>query len=147
MKKTLMISAGILWFASRAMAGGMAEKVVIKFDDAVKSYQDKKGRQIDGSVRFYWADEKAPAKGGGELSAKGMTMQRGSQEERCTKALAVALITFQERAKAEGMNAVVDVRTYFDASTKSGDRNKCLCMGGRSNTRTTVKARLAKISK
>ena len=133
--------------AKAAYAGGKAEQVVIKYDDAVKNYEDKKGRKIDGSVKFYWADEKAPVQGGEELSARGMTMQRGEQEERCVKALAAALITFQERAKSEGKNAVVGIHTYYDASTKSGDRNHCLCIGGNFNTRTTVKGRLAKISK
>jgi len=130
-----------------AQAGGTAEKVEIKFGPEVKSYEDKKGRKIDGSVKFYWADEKAPAKGGEELSARGMTMQRGEQEERCAKALGQALITFQERAKSEGHNAVVGIKTYYDASTFSGSRNKCLCIGGRSNTRTTVKGKLADVGK
>jgi hypothetical protein len=133
--------------AGKVQARGKAEQVEIKFDEAVKSYEDKKGRKLDGSVKFYWADEKAPAQGGDTLSARGMTMQRGSQEERCAKALATALISFQERAKTDGYNAVVGIETFYDSSTKSGSRNKCLCMGGRSNTRTTVKGKLAKVGK
>ena len=133
--------------AKAAYAGGKAEQVSIKYDDAVKNYEDKKGRKIDGSVKFYWADEKAPVQGGEELSARGMTMQRGEQEERCVKALAAALITFQERAKSEGKNAVVGITTYATATEKSGSRNNCLCIGGRSNTRTTVKGKLAQIGK
>jgi hypothetical protein len=150
MKKLSYLGLGLLALtlsipAAKAVAGGTAEQVEIKFDDAVKNFQDKKGRHLDGSVKFYWAAEKAPAKGGDELSARGMTMQRGEQEERCAKALASALITFQERAKKEGHNAVVDIRTYYDADTKSDSRDKCLCIGGRSNTRTTVKGRLADV--
>ena len=149
MRKILVSTAVVaaLLMARHAQAGGKAEKVEIKFDQAVKDYEDKKGRRIDGSVKFFWADEKAPAKGGEELSARGMTMQRGEQEERCAKALAQALVTFQERAKSEGHNAVVDIKTYYDGATFSGSRNKCLCIGGRSNTRTTVKGKLADIGK
>jgi hypothetical protein len=147
MKKFAVLSALVMLAAPMAFAAGSAERVEIKYDDAVKSYQDKKGRQIDGSVKFYWADEKAPVQGGEEISARGVTTQRGSQEERCTKALAQALITFQERAKGEDKNAVVDIRTFYDAGTKSGSRDKCLCIGGRLMTRTTVKGRLAKIGK
>lgn len=139
--------AGALLLSRQAVAGGKNERVEIKYDEAVKNYEDKKGRKIDGSVKFYWADEKAPAQGGEELSAKGMTMQRGEQTERCAKALAQALITFQERAKGEGKNAVVGIKTFYDAGTSSGSRNKCLCIGGSFNTRTTVKGKLANVGK
>ena len=147
MRKTLVTTAVLaaLMVSRAALAGGTAEKVEIKYGPEVKNYEDKKGRKIDGSVKFFWADEAAPAKGGEELSTRGMTMQRGEQEERCAKALGQALITFQERAKSEGKNAVVDIRTFYDAGTFSKSRNKCLCIGGRSNTRTTVKGKLATI--
>jgi uncharacterized protein YbjQ (UPF0145 family) len=36
---------------------------------------------------------------------------------------------FVERAKKEGKNAVVGIETYYDADTKSGSRNECLCIG------------------
>ena len=144
MKKIIMAAIGLtaLMTGPALMAGGKREKVEISFDE-LKGLEDKKGRTLDGSIKFYFADEKSSLKGGEEISARGNTMQKGSQEDRCVKAMLAAFISFQERAKRDGKTAVVDVRTFSEADVSSGSRKKCLCVGGNLRTGTTVKGRLA----
>ena len=143
MKKTLLVMLALASLSGPLVSGGRRDKVEVSFD-SLKGLEDKKGRALDGSVKFYFADEKAPAKGGEEISARGNTMSRGTDEERCERAMLAAFLSFQDRAKKDGMTKVVDVKTYSEADVSSGSRKKCLCIAGGMRVGTVVKGRLAK---
>jgi hypothetical protein len=146
MKKTLLALMGILILTGTMVrpivAGGRADKVEVDFS-ALKDLSDKKGRTLDGSVKFYFADEKTSLKGGDELSARGAKVGHGPDDERCAQALLVAFLSFQERAKREGKTAVINIRTYSSSTDSSGSRKSCQCIAGGFNVHTTVKGQLA----
>jgi hypothetical protein len=145
MKKRLLISlAAFLSLAAGAglQAKGRNEQVEINFSE-LKGMTDNKGRTLDGSIKFYFADEKAPMKGGEEISARGNTFQKGDDIERCKRAMLAAFISFQERAKRDEKTMVVGVRTFYDNGTFSKSRSRCLCAAGGRRVGTTVRGRLA----
>jgi hypothetical protein len=146
MKKTVLALLGILILTGTmvgpVVAGGRADKVEIDFA-ALKDLSDKKGRTLDGSVKFVFADEKTELKGGEELSARGAKIGHGPDEDRCAQALLVAFLSFQERAKREGKTAVVNIRTFSSSTDFSNSRKRCQCIAGGFNVRTTVKGQLA----
>lgn len=128
---------------SRADSADPKPKVEISFDE-FKGMQDKRGRILDGSIKFYFADEQGPKADSEELSARGSTFTSGDPERACRLSLLTAFISFQERAKREGAKAVVDLRTYAEFSVYSKSRRRCLCRSG-NRTFTTVKGRLAQM--
>jgi hypothetical protein len=132
-----------LLLASPLAAGGRRDYVSVAFASA-KDQKTLHDGGLDGSVKFYWSNEGGP-KGGKELSARGFSRRGATDQERCAKAVAAALVSFQKRAKKEGYNAVVDIRTFSERDRSSGDRNKCLCVSGGLGTKTTIKGRLAKL--
>jgi hypothetical protein len=109
---------------------------------AISEENPRHGFVLDGSVRFYFADEDGPAALSDELRARGSTW--GGDSYACRRALVAAFLSFQERAKREGFNAVVGVRTYARLMVNSANRERCLCRVGH-RASTMVKGRLAKI--
>lgn len=144
MKKMFLpiLAALILVPASVLLAKGRNDVVEIDFS-SLKGMADNKGRTLDGSIKFYFADEKAPIKGGEEISARGNTFKGGDDIERCERALLAAFISFQERAKRDEKTMVVGIRTFSDGSNFSKSRSKCLCAAGNRRVGTTVRGRLA----
>lgn len=145
MKKTVLAAATVLaLMQSPLFAGGKHDTLPVTFA-SIQALEDKKGNKLDGSVKFYFADEKAPAKGGEIISSHGNTSGLGRDKEgKCRWALLGAFLKFQERAKREGMTKVVDVKTSSDSDQTSGARDKCLCAVGNVRVGTTVTGRLAK---
>lgn len=142
-RSCLFATAAILLLAAPLAAGGRRDYVTVAFA-AAKDQQTLHGDGLDGSVKFYWSNEGGP-KGGKELSARGFSRRGATDKERCAKAVAAALVSFQKRAKKEGYNAVVDIRTFSESDRFSGDRNKCQCVAGGLGTKTTIKGRLANV--
>jgi hypothetical protein len=145
MKLTILGSLAVaLILATASQAGGRRDYVSVPFS-AAQVLTVRGGDSIDGSVKFIFADEKSPAKGGAELSAKGSSFHGEGAEGKCALAVAAAFVTFQKRALKEGYNAVVDIRTYSESDRFSSSRKECQCVVGGIGARTTVKGRLAKI--
>jgi hypothetical protein len=108
--------------------------------------QDKKGRELDGSIKFYFADEGGPKSSEEEISARGSTFVAGDPERACRQALLAAFISFQERAKRDGAKAVVGMKTYADDGHFSKSRNKCKCRYA-NRVYTTVRGRLVGVAR
>jgi len=86
--------------------------------------------KLDGSVRFYFSGQSHPAVSArlraGVMSNKKTNAANKSDEEACQWAMLTALIAFQERAKREGGNAVVNLESYYNRRTyKSATQYEC----------------------
>ena len=72
--------------------------------------------QLDGSVKFYLAGERAPkvieAKGEYVTNKKTNAFGKGV-DTTCQRAAMSALLSLQDRAKQLGANAVVDVVSFY----------------------------------
>jgi hypothetical protein len=72
--------------------------------------------KLDGSVKFYWGKQKVPAgaKMLGTFTANNKTnFFNKSDEDGCYWAWLGAMIKLQERAKREGGNAVVEIKSVY----------------------------------
>ncbi|WP_020209254.1 hypothetical protein [Gilvimarinus chinensis] len=88
--------------------------------DVLSEYKDR----LDPSVSFYFGEQSypAPAKKMGEfVSNKKTNAFNKSDEEACKWVMLSALLQMQERALAEGGNAVVDIRSYYKKKEVSSE--------------------------
>jgi len=89
--------------------------------------------QLDGSVKFYVKGEKVPGKivqSFPEATSNKKTSMGGrTPEDACDRALLSALISFQENAKRNGANAVVNLESYYKRVVIS-DATKYECHAG-----------------
>lgn len=91
-------------------------KHVLPIDDAMKS------ANIDGSVRLFFAKQKAPAvaKRLGSASVHEKVSTRPERdEESCKAAFREAIEALQKRAKRANADAVVNIVSYFRNETTS----------------------------
>ena len=78
--------------------------------------QSPEAAQLDGSIRLYWAGQKAPRvlENKGEfISNKKTNAFAKSAAPTCHRAAASALLSLQERARQAGANAVTNIVSYY----------------------------------
>jgi uncharacterized protein YbjQ (UPF0145 family) len=123
MKKALLMLT--LVAATPALARDTVVKV--KLAD-VLAMPDAKGK-LDGSVKFYLDGEKTPAVTktlGEDVSNKKTNAMGKSDDFACKWAVLSALISFQESAKRNGANAVINIVSYYKkVETKSPTEIEC----------------------
>jgi hypothetical protein len=102
--------------------------------------------QLDGSVKFYLKGETIPGKIKQTFpeatSNKKTNAANKSDEQACAWALRSVLISFQENAKRNGANAVVDLVSYYK-SNEYADAAKFECHAGRIIAGVAMKGRAA----
>lgn len=110
-KKICIIAAGAyLLAASNVFAADVLKRFSIKEAEQSPVVQDS----LDGDIAMYWATGKHPAvaKRYGTFTSSKRTNGLGKQPvDSCARALASALIAFQDRARREGGNAVIDLKS------------------------------------
>lgn len=102
------------------------DKHLLPINDAMQS------ANVDGSVRFYFAKQKAPAvaKRLGSSSVHGKVSTRPERdEESCKAAFREALAALQKRANKAGADAVVNIVSYYRNETTSS-ANEFQCNAG-----------------
>ncbi|MCB1788659.1 MAG: hypothetical protein KDJ24_00050 [Gammaproteobacteria bacterium] len=108
----LVVIAVLACVVSVANARDSREMYSIK--EALNS-EDAKA-QLDGSVRFYFGNQKHPAvaKRHGEFMSNKKTNAFNKTDKRaCEWAFLSAMLSFQERAQREGGNAVINIRSFY----------------------------------
>ncbi len=113
MKALLVFTASIL-LAISFQAQARDTEHLLSLEEAMESrgYDDK----LDDDIQFFFGDQSypEPLKRLGEYVSNKKTNAFGkSDEEACQWVLLSALISLQERAMAEGGNAVVNIRSYY----------------------------------
>ena len=114
------------------------EEVVVTFESVLDT-KDRKGRGLETDIKLVFANDKGNKTSGSPDSAKGFKLGRArDKKEACRLALLQALMKFQNKARLSHKTSVTNIKTAATDAFWSGDRNKCLCLGGGSNVRTTV---------
>ncbi|MDR0440926.1 MAG: excinuclease [Candidatus Accumulibacter sp.] len=102
--------------------------------------------QIDGTVKFYLKGQRVPgkvAKTFAEAVSNKKTNAFGKTDEvACDWALRSVLVSFQENAKKNGANAVVDLVSYYRKS-EHADPAKFECHAGTAVAGVAMKGRAA----
>lgn len=104
--------------------------------------------KIDGTVKFYLAGQVTPTvlkKFGSDVSNKKTNGVGKSDEFGCKYVVLSALIAFQQKAKQQGANAVVDIVSYYKKN-EVRDAQTIECHAGNVMIGAALKGNYAKIA-
>lgn len=116
MKRVILGALSVLLFAMVSLVEARNVKYLLSIDGAMQ------GANIDGSVRFFFAKQQAPAvaKRLGSASVHEKVSTRPERdEESCRAAFRDAVDALHKRAKRDGADAVVNIVSYFKNETTS----------------------------
>ena len=129
-------------------APAMARDTVLHLDNKdvlASSYSQGK---LDGSVRFYFADESSPAVVSrlGDATTSRKTSGVGKTDaDACRWAMLSALLALQEQAKSLGANAVIGITSNYNQHTYSST-TQFECHAGGIMVGVALKGTYAKVS-
>lgn len=125
----ILLTATVLMFSSQVHSRDTQHMQSI---EAAMNSADFKER-LDPNIRFYFGSQTHPEieKSFGKfVSNKKTNAFNKSDEAACEWVLLSALLTFQERVKAEGGNAVVNLNSYYKKNTFSSETEYECHVGG-----------------
>lgn len=100
------------------------DKVILPVADALAAPKAKE--KLDGSVAFYFGNTSHPAVAqsfGNFTTNKKSNAFAKSDAETCNWVLLSALVALQERARNEGGNAVINIKSYYKKNEVSYDKD------------------------
>ena len=115
---TILVSAIVLLGAVNVEARD--DRNMWSISEALNTEDAK--QKLDQNIRFYFGDQGHPkiTKNFGEFMSNKKTNAFNKTDERaCQWNFLSAMMTFQERAKRMGGNAVVNIRSYYKKNTIS----------------------------
>lgn len=115
--RRLAIAAAIIIATSQPVMA-RDEVMHMVFQDVLNSPAAKE--KLDGTVKFYLAGAKTPKivkKLNSDVSNHKTNGFNKGADESCKWVALTALLSFQEHAKRLGMNAVVDIESYYKKNT------------------------------
>jgi len=115
-------------------------------DAALKSEEAKK--LLDPKFKIFFGKQAAPKieKSLGETGMKRSTSRSASDDyDPCVHAFVRAMLDFQERARAAGGNAVVNVRSNYKNNEVSSE-TEYTCVSGNTVTAVAFKGELVKLA-
>lgn len=124
--KKLSLAAALLAITLAEPALARDDKHLLSVRELLE-YGQAQGK-LDGSVRFYFAGQKTPS---GQRLSSGVANRKTNafnktDEEACRWSALSALVALQEKAKALGANAVVNIESYYKRNTfKSATEYEC----------------------
>jgi len=104
--------------------------------------------KLDGSVKFYLSGQRTPKvleKKDSDVSNKKTNSFGKDDEDACRWAALSALISFQEKAKSMGVNAVVDMVSYYRKDTNAS-ATEYECHAGAVVAGVTLKGTYARVA-
>jgi uncharacterized protein YbjQ (UPF0145 family) len=140
----------VLTFSSLFVLAATAEardtRHMVAIDEALNiSYAEGK---IDKSIKLYFGDQKHPgvAKAMGEYTSNKKTNAfNKSDEEACRIAFLSAVIALQDRARKEGGDAVVKIRSVYKGENVSNEK-QFLCGAGAVMAGVALKGTVVKLA-
>ncbi|WP_296591959.1 hypothetical protein [Methylophaga sp.] len=121
MKKILiLLTAAIVIFSTQAHSRDT--KHMLSIEAAMNSADFIK--KLDPSIRFYFGNQAHPevVKSYGKFVSNKKTNAFGkSDEAACEWVLLSAMLSLQDRVKAEGGNAVININSYYKKNTVSSE--------------------------
>lgn len=116
MKFTTAIAAiAAMGFVSYATAAGRDDHIKLPIQGALEKGQSYKDT-VGSDIKLFWGTQKTPAiaqKMGEFTSNKKTNAANKSDQEACDLAFISAVIALQQRARKEGGNAVVNIRSVY----------------------------------
>lgn len=128
-----IITAGVAIVALSSMSIAVArdDRLMFPVKDALAKGQTTKDK-IDPGIRLYFGKQKTPAvekKVGEWTSNKKTNAANKSDQEACEIAFVSAVISLQERAKKEGGDAVINIKSVYKNENVEND-TEFLCGAG-----------------
>ena len=116
MKFTTAITAiAAMGFVSYATAAGRDDHIKLPIQGALEKGQSYKDT-VGSDIKLFWGTQKTPAiaqKMGEFTSNKKTNAANKSDQDACDLAFISAVIALQQRARKEGGNAVVNIRSVY----------------------------------
>jgi uncharacterized protein YbjQ (UPF0145 family) len=124
------------------------DKYILPVKDVLE--MGKAQGKLGDDIKFYFSGQSYPAVGAtlaqNVTSNKKVHSRGKSDEEACKWAMLSALIAFQQRARKEGGNAVINLESYYkNNSFKSRDQYEC--HAGTMQTGVTLKGDVVRLGK
>ncbi len=127
----------------------MAADVLVEMDIKNALENPKVQNTIYDDIKLYWGPEKHPKviKNYGEFSTSKRSNKLGkSREQACEWALASSIKVLQERARREGGNAVIGIKSNVKHNeVSSASSYECLC--GNMMVNVVLKGTVVKLAK
>lgn len=149
MKRTQSLAAAALLALTAAAPAAQARDTEMHLPLADVLAMPEARAKLDGSVAFYLAGQPAPRvveKLGEDVSNRKTNGVGKDDVTACKWAALSALISFQERAKSLGANAVVDLVSYYKKQTYSSATDY-ECHAGAVVVGVALKGTLVKVAK
>ncbi len=146
LKKTLA-TASMMMVMAASNAGAKDVLHHLSISEAEKTEVVR--QSLGGDVKFYWANQKHPAVKetiGTYTTSKRTNGFAKSPEESCPRALASALIAFQDRARNSGANAVIDLKSNVK-NNEEASAVEYSCLVGSIMVNVALKGTVVKIAK
>ena len=131
MKSIIRAGVAILALSGVSVALARDDRLMFPVKDAIAKGQTTKDR-LDPSIALYFGKQKTPAvekKIGEWTSNKKTNAVNKSDQEACEIAFVSAAISLQERAKREGGDAVVNIKSVYKNENVEND-TQYLCGAG-----------------
>jgi len=110
MKKFLFFVVAALFVANSAYA----KNDIMRFPIAAALAEPDAKAKLDPNIKFYFGNKSAGRKITQQLSSNKKANGVGkSDQAACNRAFLSALLSFQDRAKKEGGNKVVNITSYY----------------------------------
>ena len=146
MKTKIIIFAVIMSFITSA---ALAVDTLVQMNIKNALENSKVQGAIYNDIALYWGSQKHPKviKDFGEFKTSKRTNQLGkSRESACQWALAASIKVLQERARKEGGNAVISIKSNIKFNEVSSDVSyECLC--GTMMVNVVLKGTVVKLAK
>jgi uncharacterized protein YbjQ (UPF0145 family) len=126
-------------------ASALDARNMFSIKDAMASSAAKE--KLNQGIKFYFGNQKSPqaAKNFGEFTANKKTNAfNKSDSEACEWAFLSALVSLQDRAKQEGGNAVVNIKSYYKKNEISSN-TEYECGAGKMVAGVTLKGEVVKL--
>jgi uncharacterized protein YbjQ (UPF0145 family) len=144
--KFLIAAAALL--ASTPLAHARDDVIIIPLQEVFDLPESKS--KLDGTVAFHFAGQpalKVRETLGEDLSNKKAMLSSKDERLHCRQAAFNALFTFQESAKRQGANAVIDFVNYYNKHEARTDPPAVECHVGTWAAGVVLKGSYAKIEK
>ncbi len=144
--KRILATALLATLLAAPHAQAADRRLELALQDVINS-PEARDAGIDGSVRFFFAGQNHPAlssRMGDGVSNRKTNGVGKSDETACRWAALSALLAFQNSAKAQGANAVVDMVSYYKKNTFSSPTHY-ECHAGSVVVGVTLKGTYARI--
>jgi uncharacterized protein YbjQ (UPF0145 family) len=117
MKRTsgIIVAIAAMSCMSYATAAGRDDHIKLPIQGALQKGQSYK-EKVDSDIKLFWGTQKTPAvaqKMGEFTSNKKTNAANKSDQEACDLAFISAVVALQQRARKEGGNAVVNIRSVY----------------------------------